>query len=112
MTDRAAGASAWPLVRIERLHTRWKDRLRRYTVILDGTEVGKLRNGEAIELAVAPGLHHLLIKIEFVGSDPIQFAVASGEEAHFVCRATASNIIEMILSLAGNRPWVRLERVG
>ncbi len=76
----------------------YADRTRAYVIILDGKNVGELRNGETKEFPVSPGQHDLSLKIDWCGSETCQFTVTEGETLAF--RAT-SNLrgAKLLLSL-------------
>jgi hypothetical protein len=61
--------------------------MRRYFVLIDGTKVGALREGETATFDVPPGSHEVRIKIDWVGSRSAAVRLAEGEIAHFRCRA-------------------------
>ena len=60
------------------------DLLRSYTVLLDGKAVGSVRNGGRIELDAVPGHHTLRMKIDWCGSESVEFEYL-GEPLHFEC---------------------------
>jgi len=43
----------------------WTDKLRAYKVVLDHAIVGKIREGEEIEMDASPGKHELYLKIDW-----------------------------------------------
>lgn len=49
----------------------WTDRWRRYRILVDGVEVGHLRQGEALSVTVEPGPHELQARIDWCGSRPL-----------------------------------------
>ena len=62
------------LVRIVR--TSWyPDRFRAYRVILDGKTVDTIRAGETRELSVSPGQHELCARIDWCGSNTLEFTL-------------------------------------
>jgi hypothetical protein len=67
---------------------RWvrRDRLLAYRVMVDGTEVGKIKAGESRVFSIRPGPHDLRLWVGTSGhSQSVSFAVAPGERASFVC---------------------------
>ncbi len=75
-------------VRVSRVSS-YADRLRAYEVFIDGQPVGPLRAGEDLEVKVQPGPHHMIVKIDWCSSKPIQFTLTSGDTGQFEC---ASNL--------------------
>lgn len=67
---------------------RWARRDRRwpYRVMVDGTEVGKIKAGESKVFAVRPGPHDLRLWVGTDGhSQSLAFRLRTGERARFVC---------------------------
>jgi hypothetical protein len=59
------------------------DLLRFYEIVLDGKRVGKIWDGDTVELTVSPGQHSLLIRIDWCGSETIPFTVEEGSSILF-----------------------------
>src|SRR5579862_2514953 len=62
------------LVRIART-SYYPDRFRAYRIILDGKNVDTIRAGETRELLVLPGQHELSAKIDWCGSNTLEFTL-------------------------------------
>src|SRR6266851_2085046 len=58
--------------------TGYADRLRRYKVIVDGTSIGEVGNGETRRFSVSPGLHRVSLKIDWCGSKAVSFNLDEG----------------------------------
>lgn len=65
--------------------TSYADRLRAYKVVIDGEAVGAVRARKSVTIPVAPGKHSLEIRIDWCGSERIDFEVRSGEHVLFEC---------------------------
>ena len=65
--------------------TSYADRLRAYKVKVDGVVVGLVRARESITVPVSPGRHSLVIRIDWCGSEQIDFEAQSGEHVRFEC---------------------------
>lgn len=63
----------------------YADRIRAYLVMLDGKELGRLKNGVTKTFPLEPGTHKLVMKIDWCGSNTISFSLADGESASFNC---------------------------
>jgi hypothetical protein len=63
----------------------WKDLSRAYEIILDGENVGIILASQSISVPVEPGHHSLKMKIDWGGSEEINFSIDSGEEITFIC---------------------------
>jgi len=64
---------------------KWGDSFRFYEVILDGRNVGVIFASQSISVPVDPGHHSLKMKIDWFGSEEINFNIGSGEEITFEC---------------------------
>ncbi len=71
------------MIRLKRVSC-WTDRLRAYKVILDGNTLGEIGNGEEREFKVPAGKHTLKMKIDWCGSNTIDFET-QGNPVEFEC---------------------------
>lgn len=100
------------MLRIKR-DSGYADRLRAYSVILDGIQAGKIGNGEIKEFPIPPGQHELRLKVDWCGSNAIQFAASNNDTLSFSAR---SNLRGMKLLAAvwyvfvAPKSWIVLER--
>lgn len=60
--------------------------LRKYKVMLDGDNVGKIKIGQTLEIPVEPGVHELYVKVDWSRSKKTMFTVVDGEKQQFRCR--------------------------
>ncbi len=77
------------MIKLKRI-TCWPDRLRAYKVMLDGKEIGKIKNGEEREFDAPAGRHRLCLKIDWCGSNTVDFETP-GNAVEFEC---GSNLTE------------------
>ena len=78
------------VISISRRREEWRDKFAAYLVVIDGDEVGKIRQGQQCEYHVAPGSHRLQLKINS-GSSPVEVVTLNtGERARFICSANWS----------------------
>lgn len=61
----------------------YADRLRPYQVILDGTKIGEVRDGQNQRFSIAPGQHTISLKIDWCGSKAIDFTIAGEDQVTF-----------------------------
>jgi hypothetical protein len=54
----------------------YADKMRAYKVLLDGTEIGNIRQGESKQFPVQEGKYTLQLKIDWCTSEPITFDLA------------------------------------
>lgn len=65
--------------------SRYADKLRNYKVILDGSEVNEIADGQELSMKLAPGKHTLRLGIDWAKSNEVSFDLKNGEDAHFKC---------------------------
>jgi hypothetical protein len=61
----------------------YADKCRVYWIALDGNKIGKVKNGEAKELAISSGRHDLSIRLDWCGSKTLPFTSSEGEVVTF-----------------------------
>ncbi len=71
------------MIRLRR-DSQFADKLRAYKIILDGLQIGQIRDGQAQEFDVSPGNHILSLKIDWCSSNEVEF-VAGEEDVSFAC---------------------------
>ncbi len=76
----------------------YADKGRAYVVLLDGKELGRLNDGESKKFSVAPGAHRLALKIDWCGSNEVEFNLRDQQTLKFEAR---SNLRGSRLFLAG-----------
>jgi hypothetical protein len=59
---------------------------RAFRVLVDGNQVGKLRQGDELPVDVEPGTHAVQIKIDWAGSEPLKVTAGPGEVIGLVCQ--------------------------
>ena len=81
----------WPNARMPTLTVHrdrgWTDRFRRYRILVDGAEVGRLRQGERLAVEVAPGPHEVEARIDWCGSRVLEFECADEAPVEVVVRS-------------------------
>ena len=60
------------------------DRFRDYRVYLNGTEIGRILNGQTKSFEIEPGEHKLALKIDWCGSNAVPFSIGSNQSCTFV----------------------------
>jgi hypothetical protein len=97
-------------LRVIRRHVMWRDWAIAYRVILDGEELGRVRDGQTVECKVTPGPHVLRIKLGWSGSRELRFGLRDRETAQFACRPSVQMFTTPMGMIARDR-WVELEHV-
>lgn len=62
----------------------YADRVRDYRVCLNGTEIGRISNGQTKSFEIEPGEHKLALKIDWGGSNAVPFSIGSNQSCTFV----------------------------
>jgi hypothetical protein len=70
---------------VRRVPSGWRNRLRRYKVLIDDREVGRLRPGELGRYEVAPGHHVLAVAIDRKSSRSFEVSGDGGDTLSFRC---------------------------
>jgi hypothetical protein len=83
-------------VTVHRASQVWRDRLRAYALVIDGTVVAKVRQGETVSVPVTPGDHRIWMRIDWGRSRILHTEVADNER---MILAAASGIPFLLLGL-------------
>lgn len=67
------------------------NRLRGYKVILDGEEVGLIKNGKTLELNAEPGIHTIKVTVDWCSSQEISFAIANNDDTQYFFTSAFKN---------------------
>jgi hypothetical protein len=76
-TMRLGRSRKMALLRIHR-PDQWADRLRKYTIFVDGVPSAEIRRGERVEIPVPPGEHSVVARIDWCSSPELR--IACGED--------------------------------
>jgi hypothetical protein len=87
-----------------------RDRLRRYKVLVDGIEVGRVKRGETVSTTVGPGLHTLAIVIDWTSSE-VTFNADDRDAFHFRC-SPAGSARQGLRDLTAGAQWVAITEAG
>jgi hypothetical protein len=93
----------------------YADRLRAYHVILDGTKIGEIRDGETKSFPISAGQHELSMKIDWCGSRRIQFDAGESDAIVFNTKSNfdGPKILAVIFyAIFAPKHWVLLVRAS
>ena len=84
---------------------------RSYRILLDGEEVGRLKEGRELRLEIEEGHHVIRAKIDWCGSHPLSFEAGSDDITVNVRSGVRGwrVILAVIYAIACWREWVVLE---
>jgi hypothetical protein len=88
--DGDTASAATSVIRLHREAAPWRDRLRRYRVLIDREKVGLIGEDETHEFPVVPGEHRIRLRCDFYGSPEKTVSLGPGEVAELVCRPGGS----------------------
>lgn len=100
-----------PKVVLER-DSGYADRIRKYRVLVDGTDVGAIGNGGRFEHELTPGPHTLQVRIDWAKTEVMSFDAGEGD-ARFFVRSGLRGWKVLLASLYMLMPskWIALERI-
>jgi hypothetical protein len=100
-------------IRVTRPATRWRDLLRRYRILIDGREVGRLRRDATQQYPVLPGSHTVQARIDWTGSPELPVTVEEGQVLDLVVRPRSPtrwlSIPDHLKLFFGRDRWLILE---
>lgn len=73
-------------INVTREHAPWRDRARSYKVLIDGRQVGSLKQDDGGTYTVEPGSHTVQMKIDWCTSRKLSVDVSSDGTARVTCR--------------------------
>lgn len=95
---------------VERPPAKWRDRLRRYVILVDAEEVGRLTHGESLSVLLPPGPHTLQARIDWTGSEAIEIDVKGGRETRCVVSA-AGTLMSSRARMMTSTEWLQISIV-
>jgi hypothetical protein len=104
-----------PIFRLTR-DAGYADSIRAYKVVLDGTAIGEIRNGESKEFSIPAGTHQLEARIDWCKSRFITFQADPLDVPHFVVKSNLrgpklfSALPQAFISLFVRDSWLSLSR--
>jgi hypothetical protein len=93
---------------------RYSDKMRAYKVIMDGSEVGEVRDNSAIEFDLSPGLHKIRVTVDWVGSNVLDVEARPGERIYLECHndTNFNPLKTMWASTVKRDSYIQLKRVS
>lgn len=70
---------------LSRVQGGYRDLLRRYVVLIDGVQAGRIARGQTLRFYVPSAVHHLQLKIDWLSSARLTALVEPGKTVAFVC---------------------------
>lgn len=95
---------------VERVRTRWQDRVRRYRIVVDGATMAKLGPGERETLTVEPGRHRVHAAIDWCRSPFLDIELGPGETAQLEVSHNANPLTVLYYITFGSTRYLKLVR--
>jgi hypothetical protein len=108
---RYSAASTDGTIRLTREPRGKRDRLRAYSILVDGEKAGWVRPGQTVEVPLAQGAHSVRIAIDWARSPPVEVEIDAGEVVDLHC-APNTGQIGLIGVTFGRGRYVLLWREG
>jgi hypothetical protein len=83
--------------------SRRADLLRAYVVEIDGEDVGTVRDGETLQLQVATGPHTARVRVDWLGSPPVNVSVPPRGAVRLRCANAVTNPLQFVRAMTGAR---------
>jgi hypothetical protein len=90
----------------------YMDRLRAYHVLVDGTDIGTIKNNETQSFAIAPGSHEVKLKIDWAYSPPVMVDAQPGGTVTLAASAKANPFTVLYYTLFAKEKYLKLEPVS
>lgn len=87
----------------------WRDRARSYILVIDGTEVAKVRHGGRHEILLEPGHHEIFMRISWCRSRVISVEAQPGETIQLHCAPGSAPPFES--ATVGRNSYISLARL-
>jgi hypothetical protein len=107
MAEEVAGSDEGA-IEVRRERRLWLDRLRAYRVLIDGEEVGAVRDGGSCVVWVRPGVHRVELRVDWARSEPRAVEVSRGRTVKLACRGPSQFTVPYWLTW-GRRRYLRLD---
>ncbi|SDZ38566.1 hypothetical protein SAMN05421736_11190 [Evansella caseinilytica] len=65
--------------------SQYVNKLGKFSVLIDGVERGKIKDGESVRMGVLPGEHLIEVKVDWCISEALTFTLHEGEVRKFRC---------------------------
>lgn len=84
------------------------DLIRSYQVYVDGQHAGKLREDERCTVAVQPGDHEVILKVDWCSSPPVIVHVEAGETISLYCQSYSSVLAGLYLLVFHPKNYIQV----
>jgi hypothetical protein len=103
-------ADAWGQLIIKRPEGSRRDRLRGYSIFVDGHQIGKVRAGGQVDASVAPGAHRVNARIDGLKSRTLEVEIRAGDQVNVIVEPGGGPWQFYQLALPGR--YLKISQVG
>jgi plastocyanin len=103
-------ASAVATITVERKAGVFTHSLRKYKVLVDGQEVGRVGDGETLSTDVRPGAHEVQLKLDWGPPPSVSVNVSGDEEVRLFCEPAANAFIDLYYSMFARKRYIKLRQ--
>ena len=85
------------------------DKVRAYKIMLDGQEIGRIKEGAEESLTIPSGSHELQLKIDWALSPVVRFDAADGHVVKFTCKPRPNPFTVLYYATIARKNYISLE---
>ena len=90
----------------------YTDRVRAYKVLVDGQEVGTIKNKSTESFTIAPGRHDVTLKVDWASSSPVTIDAPPGGTVRLQCGPRATPFTAIWYTIFARKKYLKLEPVS
>jgi hypothetical protein len=94
---------------VTRASSAWRDRLRAYKLVVDGTSLASVSQGQTEAVSVAPGRHRVWMKIDWCRSQIVECDLSEGDTARFDCRTGGPFVLALLYVTVWRSRYIDLQ---
>jgi hypothetical protein len=84
----------------------WSDRLRSYSISIDGVQSGQINNDARVELEVPEGNHRVQLSVDGYKSPVLEVSVSG--DVHLTCKANVKPLFALFALIFQQNNWIKL----
>ena len=96
-------------ITIDRAARGWLNSARTYRVLIDGNGVARVKYGQSVTVAVAPGRHDLQLVVDWARSPKLEVDLANGQELRIRCGPYGNPLVSLFRAVFTPRRSIVVE---
>lgn len=97
---------------VQRIESRWQDRMRDYRIVVNDREAVRVGNGSSAVFAVEPGRHTVHLALDWCRSRPLEVDVGPGQTVRLECGPNVKPFLALVYAVFLFRRWMWLRPAG